>query len=107
MLSRTLRRYGAASSRRFQSHAAAAEAPAVKPFNNKYNFNIDPPQVHQYWQQRNFSILVAFVPIFVAAGYLAQTSGNVSGLQTLIGFADGEKSPLKELAFAEPQQKKN
>lgn len=107
MISRTLRRYGAAGSRRFQSQVAAAEAPVAKPFNNKYNFNIDPPQVHHYWDQRNFSILVVFVPVFVAAGYLAQSSGNLSSLQTLVGFAEGEKSPLKELAFSEPQQRKN
>lgn len=88
--------------RRFQSHAAPEAKSA--PFNNKYNFNIDPPPVHQYWNIRNASVLIAFVPLYLAVGYLGKYTGaNLSGFEGLAEFADLEKSPMKEIKFGEPQ----
>lgn len=91
--------------KRFQSHAS----PEVKsaPFNNKYNFNINPPPVHQYWNIRNASVLFAFVPLYLAVGYLGKYTGsNLSGFDSLLEFADSDKSPLKEIKFGEAQQLK-
>lgn len=91
--------------RRFQSHAAQPESKAA-PFNNKYNFNMDPPPVHAYWNARNFSVLIAFVPIFLGVGYLGKYTGeNSGGFDSLLDFADSEKSPLKDLKFGEAQKK--
>lgn len=88
--------------KRFQSHAAPAEK--AQPFNNKHNFNIDPPPVHTYWNARNFSVLLAFVPLYLGIGFLGKYTGeNLSGFDGLVQFADSEKSPMKTLKFGEPQ----
>ncbi|OBA19007.1 hypothetical protein METBIDRAFT_47154 [Metschnikowia bicuspidata var. bicuspidata NRRL YB-4993] len=104
MFSRISSRAGRVA-RRFQSHAAQAEAKPA-PFNNKYNFNINPPPVHAYWNARNFSVLIAFVPVFLGAGYLGKYAGeNAGGFEALLDFADSEQSPMKELKFGEAQKK--
>lgn len=107
MFSRIVKNRSAARvAKRFQSHAAPEPARA-SPFNNKYNFNINPPPVHQYWNIRNASVLLAFAPLYVAVGYLAKYTGsNLSGFDGLVDFADSEKSPMKELKFGEPQLRK-
>lgn len=103
MFSRINTRAAVRVARRFQSHAAPAKEEAA-PFNNKYNFNIDPPPVHQYWNIRNASVLIAFVPLYLAVGYLGKYTGSeLSGFEGLLDFADSEKSPLKELKFGEAQ----
>lgn len=104
MFSRINTRAVLRTARRFQSHAAAEEKAA--PFNNKYNFNINPPPVHAYWNIRNASVLFAFVPLYLAVGYLGKYTGsNLSGFGGLLDFADSEKSPMKEVKFGEPQTK--
>lgn len=106
MLSKSLRNLRPTISKRFNSHGHAA-APKDSPFNNKYSFNIDPPQVHKYWNYRNGSVLFLFVPIYVGVGYLAQyTSSHLDGYEGLLGFANGEHSPLNEIKFGESQQLK-
>lgn len=103
MFSRAAR--AARVARRFQSHAPRAEK--AEPFNNKYNFNINPPPVHAYWNIRNASVLVAFVPLYIAVGYLGKYTGeNLSGFEGLQQFATSEQSPIKELTFGEPQVRK-
>lgn len=105
MFSRVNARQALRVAKRFQSHAAPETKSA--PFNNKYNFNINPPPVHQYWNIRNASVLFAFVPLYLAVGYLGKYSGaNLYGFEALLDFADSEKSPMKELKFGEPQQLK-
>lgn len=87
--------------RRFQSHAVKEE-PKVEAFNNKFNFNINPPPVHTYWHARNFTVLLAFAPIYVAVGFLAKYTGeNLNSFEALLDFADSEKSPMKEYKFGE------
>ncbi|KAK6464707.1 hypothetical protein DFJ63DRAFT_334257 [Scheffersomyces coipomensis] len=84
----------------------AAETTAPKAFNNKYNFNINPPPVHEYWNYRNASVLIAFVPIYFGVGYVTRyLSDNTEAFGGLVEFADSEKSPLKDLKFGEPQTK--
>lgn len=91
--------------RRFNSHATH-EAPKSQPFTNKFNFNIEPPQVHQYWNYKNTSVLLAFIPFYLAAGYLGQYTGsNLTSWEGFWTFADGEHSPLKQIKFGEAQQK--
>ncbi|ODV80150.1 uncharacterized protein CANTADRAFT_25856 [Suhomyces tanzawaensis NRRL Y-17324] len=76
-------------------------------FTNKHNFNINPPPVHEYWNYRNASVLLAFIPVYLSIGYFAKYIGaNTEGYQGLQEFADNEKSPLKELKFGEPQTSK-
>lgn len=91
--------------KRFQSHAAHAEPVAkASTFNNKFHFDINPPQTHQYWNYRNGSVLFLFVPLFLTVGYLGQYTGaNLGGFEGLIRFADSEYSPLKDLKYGEPQ----
>lgn len=109
MLSRSVGlRAASRMSKRFQSHAShATETVKSAPFNNKYNFNINPPPIHLYWNAKNSFILFAFAPIFVAFGYLGKYTGsNMPGLEGILEFADSEKSPMKELKFGEPQLRK-
>lgn len=75
--------------RRFASEAKA--------FNNPHNFNINPPPVHEYWNQRNATVLVAFVPLYLAVGYLAKYLGeDLGAYDGLLEFANGDDSPLKK-----------
>lgn len=88
------------------SSGAATSATVKSSFNNKHNFNINPPPVHEYWNYRNASVLLAFIPLYFGVGYVAKYVGtNVEGYGGLLGFADSEKSPLNELKFGEPQRK--
>lgn len=98
---RTAARSTLRAARRFQSTETKAES-----FTNKYNFNLDPPPVHSYWNARNSLVLFAFVPAFIGAGYLGIYVGsNLSGMEGLTEFADSEQSPLKTLKFGESQKK--
>lgn len=107
MFPRAVRNSGSLLSKRFQSQASTG-ASAKSAFNNKHNFNINPPPVHTYWTMRNSSVLLAFIPIYLAVGYLTKsTSSELSGYEGLYAFADGEKSPMKELKFGEAQVSKN
>lgn len=91
--------------RRFQSQASSASHET--PFNNKFNFNVSPPPIHLYWNASNSSALFAFVPLFFAIGYTAKYIGaNVYDFEALKDFADLESSPLKDLKYGEPQQRK-
>lgn len=86
----------ARSARRFQST-----------FTNKYNFNMLPPPVHAYWTIRNASVYLTFVPLFfVVASFGKYLGDSFTVHDTLLEFADGEKSPIKELKFGEPQVRK-
>ncbi|ODV68929.1 hypothetical protein HYPBUDRAFT_106251 [Hyphopichia burtonii NRRL Y-1933] len=105
MFSRSFRSIRPLINKRFQSHAA--EASSVKPstFTNKYNFDINPPQVHHYWNYYNGAALVLFCPAFLAVAYLFQYTGsNLEGYDGFIQYADSENSPLKTLKFGETQQ---
>lgn len=84
---------------RFQSTQAG--------FSNKYNFNLLPPPVHEYWNIRNSSIYLVFVPLFAGVAYMGKAIGDTFTVHdTLLEFADAEKSPIKELKFGEPQLRK-
>lgn len=86
-------------SRRFASNESTPSS-----FTNKYNFNINPPPVHEYWNIKNASVLIAFVPLYFAVGYVAKSIGtDLDGYEGLLEFADSEKSPMKELKFGEAQ----
>ncbi|CUM64053.1 uncharacterized protein PRCAT00001641001 [Priceomyces carsonii] len=70
--------------KRFQSSGAKLT------FSNKYNFNINPPPVHEYWNARNNIILLAFVPVFLGVGYVAKyVGGNVYG-DSVLEAVEGE-----------------
>lgn len=85
---------------RFQSQAAKEQ-----PFNNKHNFNINPPPVHAYWNLRNALVLFAFVPAYIAVGYLGKSVGEgLDGFTGLEAFARLEQSPMKEIPFGLPQK---
>ncbi|QWW24107.1 hypothetical protein CA7LBN_002941 [Candidozyma auris] len=89
-------------SRRLQSHAShSSETTKSAPFNNKYNFNVNPPPIHSYWNQKNSLVLFAFVPLFVGVGYLGKYTGsNTPGFEGLLEFAESESSPmLSRLGF--------
>lgn len=76
-------------------------------FTNKYNFNMLPPPTHAYWNIRNSSIYVVFVPLFFAVAYVGKELGSSTTVHlTLLEFADDEKSPLKGMQFGEPQLRK-
>ncbi|KAK6454426.1 uncharacterized protein RJT20DRAFT_130555 [Scheffersomyces xylosifermentans] len=104
MLARSSRNCGRIVFKRFQHAAAAAEPAAAKPaFNNKYNFNINPPPVHEYWNYRNASVLLAVIPVYLAVGYVAKYLGsNLEGYEGLIEFAESDK--VKDIQFGQPQQ---
>ena len=107
MFSRIVRNNGSLMSKRFQSQASTS-ASAKSAFNNKYNFNINPPPVHTYWSMRNSSVLLAFIPVYLLVGYaIKYSSSGLSGYEGLYAFADSEKSPMKELKFGEAQASKN
>lgn len=98
MFSRLLKRI---ISKRFQ-HTATKQTSV--PFNNKYNFNLNPPQVHEYWNVYNSSVLFAFVPVFLGIAYAAKYIGvNIEGNAGLLEYANGENSPIKSIKFGEPQ----
>ena len=78
------------------------------PFNNKYNFNTNPPPVHEYWNIRNTSVLLAFIPLYLTVSYLTKTgTSNVDGYGGLVEFAKSDKSPINDIKFGEPQAPKN
>lgn len=91
--------------KRMNSHSAPSVDTTVKAaFNNKYNFNVNPPPVHEYWNIRNCSVLLAFIPIYLTASYLTKYgTGELEGYGGLLEFAKGEKSPIKDIKFGEPQ----
>ncbi|EGV64909.1 hypothetical protein PSN45_005261 [Yamadazyma tenuis] len=92
--------------KRFNSHSAhpVTPTPSKAPFNNKYNFNTSPPPVHEYWNIRNTSFLLAFIPLYFAVSYVTKNGvQEIEGFGGLVEFAKGEKSPLKEIKFGEPQ----
>lgn len=98
MLSRLLKRI---TTQRFQ-HTVTKQSSV--PFNNKYNFNLNPPPVHEYWNVYNSSVLFAFVPVFLGIAYAAKYIGvNIEGNAGLLEYANGENSPLKSIKFGEPQ----
>lgn len=108
MISRVVRSNVSLMSKRFQSQASTGSAGVKSSFNNKHNFNINPPPVHQYWTMRNSSVLLAFIPVYLLVGYVAKSAGEgLTGYEGLAGFADGEKSPMKELKFGEAQSSDN
>lgn len=83
------------AARRFQSTGS---------FKNTYNFNTNPPPVHEYWNIRNSAVLLAFVPVYVAVGYIAQGSGQgLSGPEGIKAAANAEY--VKGLEFGQPQTK--
>ncbi|KAI5950553.1 hypothetical protein CANMA_005213 [Candida margitis] len=93
------------TTQRFQ-HTAAKQTSKSVPFNNKYNFNLNPPPVHEYWNVYNSSVLFAFVPVFLSIAYFAKYIGvNIEGNAGLLEYANGENSPLKSIKFGEPQLK--
>ncbi|KAK6202735.1 uncharacterized protein RJT21DRAFT_118810 [Scheffersomyces amazonensis] len=107
MFSRGIRNSGRIVGRRFQHHSAG-ESISTKPFNNRYNFNINPPPVHEYWNYRNASVLIAIIPVYLGVAYFAKSLGeNLEGFEGLRSFADSDKSPLKELKFGEAQTSKS
>ncbi|KAI5960919.1 hypothetical protein KGF57_001851 [Candida theae] len=90
------------TTQRFQ-HTATKQASSV-PFNNKFNFNLNPPPVHEYWNAYNSSVLFAFVPVFLGIAYAAKYIGvNLEGNAGLLEFANAENSPIKSIKFGEPQ----
>ncbi|EGW33016.1 uncharacterized protein SPAPADRAFT_49942 [Spathaspora passalidarum NRRL Y-27907] len=94
------------ASRRFQHTATAAESAAKEsPFTNKYNFDLNPPRVHEYWNYRNATVLLAFIPLFLVVAELGKTAGNgLRGLSSFIEFAESEKSPMKEQTYGKSQK---
>lgn len=89
--------------KRMNSHSSGLTA-TKSTFNNKYNFNTNPPPVHEYWNIRNTSVLLAFIPIYLSVSYLTKKgTSNVDGYGGLVDFAKGDKSPMKEVKFGEPQ----
>lgn len=94
MFARVLRQQARRGARQYSSEA----------FNNKYGFNMNPPPVHAYWNARNASVLVAFVPVFLGAGALAKYVGfNLPGWDGLLEFSKLEQLPIGKLAFGEPE----
>lgn len=83
------------AARRFQSTGS---------FKNTYNFNTNPPPVHEYWNMRNSSVLIAFVPVYFAVAYVAKGSGEgLSGSEGIKAAADAEY--VKGLDFGQAQTK--
>lgn len=73
-------------------------------FKNTYNFNTNPPPVHEYWNLRNSSVLLAFIPLYFGVGYIAKSTGSeLSGFEALKAAADSDI--VKGLGFGEPQKK--
>lgn len=90
-------------------HSAATGAKDVPKvsFNNKYEFNINPPPIHEYWNYRNALVLIAIIPIYLAIGSFAENlNSGLEGYDGLRTFADSLESPMHKLKFAEPQLEK-
>lgn len=105
-LARFLRSQLHTTSRRLQAHGEVHTEAPVKAFNNKYNFNTNPPPVHEYWSTRNVSILLAFIPVYLTVSYFTKYgTSNAEGYEGLLQYAKGENSPMKNMNFAEPQLK--
>lgn len=91
---------------RFNSTATKSAPKKEAPFDNKYNFNVSPPPIHEYWNNWNNTVLLAFIPVFLSVTYLAKLTGNgVGGFEGLLTFAEGESSPLTKQKFGEAQTK--
>lgn len=100
---RTVKLHTQVAGRRFASSASSSSKSAN--FSNKFNFNINPPPVHEYWNARNASVLIGFVPLYFAVGYVSKYIGtHIGGFDGLLEFADSDKSPMKEFEFAQPQK---
>lgn len=94
-LQETMYRSVRVAARRFQSTGS---------FKNTHNFNTNPPPVHEYWNIRNSAVLLAFVPIYVAVGYIGKNSGEgLTSLEALKAAADSDL--VKDLGFGEAQRK--
>lgn len=101
---RRVQTQGRLAFKRFQSHAHSHghAAPEAAPFNNKYNFNIDPPAVHEYWNARNASVLLAFIPAYLAVASVARyVSENQEGWGGLHQYADAHFDQLYKHRFGE------
>ena len=98
-----LRNYGLSMSRRFQSNISTTGSATKSTFNNKYNFNTNPPPIHEYWYVRNSSVLIACIPLYLIVGYAAKyAADDIDSFNGLLGFYDKSDS-TKELQFGEPQ----
>lgn len=85
---------------------SAAELPKGT-FNNKYEFNINPPPIHEYWNYRNALVLIAIIPIYLAVASLAENlNGGLDGYDAIKTYADSLDSPMHKMQFAEPQGRK-
>ncbi|WLF79562.1 hypothetical protein PVL30_003317 [Lodderomyces elongisporus] len=92
--------------KRFQSSTTrASTTKEAHPFQNKFNFNLNPPQVHEYWNIYNTSVLLAFIPVFLGTAFIAKDIGSqIQGYTGLLQYADGEKSPLKSIKFDDAKE---
>ncbi|RLV93348.1 hypothetical protein JA1_002538 [Spathaspora sp. JA1] len=91
--------------KRFQHTAESTATKESAPFTNKYNFDVNPPQVHHYWNYHNATLLVALIPVLLGVAELGRYIGkNLSGYTSFIEFADSEKSPMKESTYGKPQK---
>lgn len=101
-----IKNYGLCISKRFQSHTSTAGSITKSTFNNKYNFNTNPPPVHEYWYVRNSSVLIACIPLYLIVGYAAKyAADDIDSFNGLLGFYDKSES-TRELQFGEPQVSK-
>ncbi|KAG7662842.1 uncharacterized protein J8A68_003612 [[Candida] subhashii] len=101
MFSRSLRTSGRITFKRLQHTAQAAKEST---FNNKYNFNLNPPPVHEYWNIYNSSLLFMLVPLIAGVGYFGKWMGSgLDGFAALLSVANSENSPMKELHYGQSQ----
>ncbi|KAI5965272.1 uncharacterized protein KGF55_001492 [Candida pseudojiufengensis] len=95
------------TTKRFQHAAASSTKQSTShsiPFNNKYNFDLTPPPIHEYWNIYNSSVLFAFIPVFLTISYFAKDLGiGLEGNAGLLDFANSENSPIKNIKFGESQ----
>ncbi|KAI3403457.1 hypothetical protein KGF56_003741 [Candida oxycetoniae] len=88
-------------------HGTTRKFAGAEAFSNKFNFNLNPPQVHEYWNIYNSSVLFAFVPVFLGIAYVAKYVGvNLEGNAGFLQYANSESSPLKSIKFGETQKRK-
>lgn len=86
------------------NHSSHTSTPVKSNFTNKYDFNTSPPPVHEYWNIRNTSILLAFIPVYFTVSYFTKNGAqDIDGFGGLLEFANSDKSPLKDVKFGEPQ----
>ncbi|KAG7192751.1 uncharacterized protein KQ657_001534 [Scheffersomyces spartinae] len=109
---RRVQAQGRLAFKRFQSnshghgHGHAAGASEASSFTNKYNFNIDPPAVHEYWNARNASVLLAFIPAYMVVASVAKyVAENQEGWGGLHEYADAHFDKIYQHRFGEePKQ---